>query len=52
MIHDAQKNRKAAEEYYQKALEMEGAEGPAQRAAREYLKTPYSPPFLLFLPGR
>lgn len=44
MIHDARKERKQAEEYYQKALDLEGAEGLAQRSAREYLETPYSPP--------
>jgi len=44
MIHDARKERKPAEDYYRKALDLEGAEGPAQRAAREYLETPYSPP--------
>lgn len=43
MIHDGQKERKLAEEFYQKALEIEGAEGLAQRTAREYLKSPYSP---------
>jgi tetratricopeptide (TPR) repeat protein len=44
MIQDARKERKLAEECYQKALEVEGVEGVAQRAAREYLDTPYSPP--------
>jgi len=44
MIHDARKERKPAEDYYRKALDLEGAEGMAQRAAREYLETPYSPP--------
>ncbi len=44
MIHDARKERKQAEDYYRKALDLEGAEGMAQRAAREYLETPYSPP--------
>ncbi|MGA2958459.1 MAG: tetratricopeptide repeat protein [Thermodesulfobacteriota bacterium] len=44
MIQDARKERKLAEDYYQKALEVEGAEGGAQRAAKEYLETPYSPP--------
>ena len=44
MIHDARQERKPAEEYYRKALDLEGAEGPAQRAAREYLETPYVPP--------
>jgi len=43
MIHDIRRERKLAEEYYQKSLEVEGAEGLAQRAAREYLATPYSP---------
>lgn len=44
MIHDAQKERELAQEFYQKALEVEGAEGTAQRAAREYLSYPYSFP--------
>ena len=45
MIHDARKERKQAEEYYRKALEVEGTAGTAQqRAAQEYLETPYSPP--------
>jgi tetratricopeptide (TPR) repeat protein len=44
MIHDVRKERKQAEDYYRKALDLEGAEGLAQRAAREYLETPYSPP--------
>jgi tetratricopeptide (TPR) repeat protein len=44
MIHDARKEREQAEDYYQKALDLEGAEGAAQRAARKYLETPYSPP--------
>jgi tetratricopeptide (TPR) repeat protein len=44
MIQDARKERKTAEEYYRKALvDLEGAEGAAQRAAREYLEAPYSP---------
>ena len=43
MIQDARKERKTAEEYYRKALDLEGAEGSAQRAAREYLEVPYSP---------
>jgi tetratricopeptide (TPR) repeat protein len=43
MIQDARKERKQAEEFYRKALELEGAEGSAQRAAREYLEVPYSP---------
>ena len=44
MIQDARKDRKSAEEYYRKALEVEGVEGTAQRLAREYLETPYFPP--------
>jgi len=44
MIHDVRKERKQAEDYYRKALDLEGAEGMAQRTAREYLETPYSPP--------
>jgi tetratricopeptide (TPR) repeat protein len=43
MIQDARKDRKSAEDYYRKALEVEGAEGTAQRLAREYLEAPYSP---------
>jgi tetratricopeptide (TPR) repeat protein len=41
MIADVRKERKKAEEYYQKALEVEGGEGVAQTAAKQYLKTPY-----------
>jgi tetratricopeptide (TPR) repeat protein len=44
MIQDARKDRKGAEDYYRKTMEMEGAEGTAQRLAREYLETPYLPP--------
>ena len=44
MIHDARKERKLAEEYYAKALDVEGGEGAAQIEARRYLKTPYTPP--------
>jgi tetratricopeptide (TPR) repeat protein len=45
MIHDARKERKQAEEYYSKALEVEGGEGAAQIEAKKYLNTPYvSPP--------
>jgi hypothetical protein len=43
MIQDARKDRKSAEDYYRKALEVEGAEGTGQRLAREYLEVPYSP---------
>jgi tetratricopeptide (TPR) repeat protein len=42
MIADVRKERKQAEEYYQKALEVEGGEGVAQAAARQYLKIPYA----------
>ncbi len=44
MIQDARRDRKGAEDYYRKALEVEGAEGSAQRLAREYLEAPYAPP--------
>lgn len=44
MIHDARKERKQAEEYYSKALEVEGGEGAAQIEAKKYLNTPYVPP--------
>jgi tetratricopeptide (TPR) repeat protein len=44
MIQDARKERNLAENYYRRALEVEGVEGRAQRAAREYLETPYEPP--------
>jgi tetratricopeptide (TPR) repeat protein len=43
MIADLRKERKRAEEYYQKALDVEGGEGVAQATARQYLKTPYEP---------
>jgi tetratricopeptide (TPR) repeat protein len=41
MIHDIRQERKRAEEYYNRALEVEGGEGVAQVDARQYLKTPY-----------
>lgn len=44
MIHDARKERKQAEEYYSRALEVEGGEGAAQIEAGKYLNTPYVPP--------
>jgi len=44
MIHDARKEREQAEEYYSKALEVEGGEGTAQIEAKKYLNTPYVPP--------
>jgi hypothetical protein len=43
MIQDIRKARARAEEYYSKALEVEGGEGIAQVEARKYLKTPYVP---------
>ena len=46
MIHDVRQERAKAEEYYQKALEVAGGEGAAQVTAKQYLKTPYSPPNL------
>jgi tetratricopeptide (TPR) repeat protein len=44
MIHDAQRERKQAEECYSRALKVEGGEGIAQVEAKKYLKTPYVPP--------
>ncbi len=44
MIHDARKEREQAEEYYSRALEVEGGEGTAQIEAKKYLNTPYVPP--------
>jgi tetratricopeptide (TPR) repeat protein len=44
MIHDARNEREQAEDYYSKALNVEGGEGTAQVEARKYLKTPYVPP--------
>jgi len=43
MIQDIRKKRKQAEEYYLKALEVEGGEGAAQIEARRYLKIPFVP---------
>lgn len=43
MIHDIRQDRKRAEEYYNRALEVEGGEGVAQVDARRYLKTPCVP---------
>jgi tetratricopeptide (TPR) repeat protein len=43
MIHDIRQERKRAEEYYNRALEVEGGEGVAQVDAKQYLKTPYVP---------
>jgi tetratricopeptide (TPR) repeat protein len=44
MIHDVRNEREQAEEYYSKALNVEGGEGTAQVEARQYLRTPYLPP--------
>jgi hypothetical protein len=43
MIHDVRKERKQAEDYYSRALQVKGGEGAAQVEARQYLKTPYVP---------
>ena len=43
MIHDIRKERKQAEEYYLKALEVEGGEGAAKIEAKKYLIIPYMP---------
>ncbi len=43
MIHDIRRERKQAEEYYTRALAVEGGEGVAQTEAKRYLKTPYVP---------
>jgi tetratricopeptide (TPR) repeat protein len=44
MIHDALKERKQAEDYYNRALAEKGGEGLAQVEARKYLNNPYVPP--------
>jgi tetratricopeptide (TPR) repeat protein len=44
MILDVRRERKQAEEYYRRTLEVEGGEGVAQVDAKQYLKTPYLPP--------
>lgn len=44
MICDIRKERKKAEEYYAKALEIKEGEGAAQIEAKKYLKAPYAPP--------
>ncbi|MHB9097131.1 MAG: tetratricopeptide repeat protein [Syntrophales bacterium] len=43
MIHDIHQERKQAEEFYARALAVEGGEGIAQTEARKYLRTPYVP---------
>lgn len=44
MTQDLRGQRKQAEEYYKRVLEVEGGEGVAQVDAKQYLKTPYLPP--------
>jgi tetratricopeptide (TPR) repeat protein len=44
MTQDVRGQRKPAEEYYRRTLEVEGGEGVAQVDAKQYLKTPYTPP--------
>jgi tetratricopeptide (TPR) repeat protein len=46
MISDIRKDRKKAEEYYSKALDVKGGEGTAQIEAKKYLDAPYAPPKL------
>lgn len=41
MIHDIRQERKYAEDYYKRAMKIEGAEGSAKMDAKAYLKTPY-----------
>jgi tetratricopeptide (TPR) repeat protein len=41
MIHDIDRERKQAIDYYSKSLEVEGGEGTAQVEAKRYLKSPY-----------
>lgn len=43
MIHDIRKQRSQAQEYYSKALEVEGGEGAARIEAQKYLINPYIP---------
>jgi tetratricopeptide (TPR) repeat protein len=43
MIHDIRTERKQAEEFYSRALAVEGGEGIAQVEAKRYLQTPYAP---------
>ena len=44
MINDIRKERKKAQEYYSKALDVKNGEGTAQIEAKKYLETPYLPP--------
>ena len=41
MIHDIRQERRYAEDYYRRVLQVEGAEGSAKIDAKGYLKTPY-----------
>jgi tetratricopeptide (TPR) repeat protein len=41
MICDIRKDRKQAEDYYNRAVEVEGGEGAAQIEAKKYLTTPF-----------
>jgi tetratricopeptide (TPR) repeat protein len=43
MIRDIRREREKAEEYYSRALEVEGGEGFARAEAEKYLATPYAP---------
>jgi Tfp pilus assembly protein PilF len=43
MIRDIRGEREKAEEYYSRALEVEGGEGIARTEAGKYLTTPYTP---------
>jgi hypothetical protein len=44
MISDVRKERTQAQDYYNKALNVDGGEGAAQTEAKMYLKTPYINP--------
>jgi hypothetical protein len=44
MIQDVRGQRKQAEDYYRRTLEVEGGEGVAQVDAKQYLKSPYLSP--------
>jgi Tfp pilus assembly protein PilF len=44
MIHDVRKERKQAEDYYTRAMDVNSGEGAAQIEAKKYLAVPYVPP--------
>jgi tetratricopeptide (TPR) repeat protein len=44
MISDIRKDRKKAQDYYSKALDVKNGGGTAQIEAKKYLETPYVPP--------